>query len=160
MKKTLHIIPGWEETCRRGAYRKLAESARLKEYDVVFHDIDWKKPLSRQVFAVSKDDIIFGFSLGAILAWLVAQIYPCRRLILASMTPHYSFKDPKIKKALIDLAGSRFVKDVIKHLTSRHKAKKKIIMYGDLEGEKADILVAKTDHELSDIYLKEINKLL
>ena len=116
MKKILYIIPGWTETTRRRPYQLLRKEAQKNGYEVIFKNIDWKKPLSSQVFSTPEDAVIFGFSLGAILAWLAAQQNPCRLLILASMTPHYSFTDSKIKKALIEITGIRFVNDVIKHL--------------------------------------------
>ena len=94
------------------------------------------------------------------MAWLVAQDYKCRHIILASMTPHYSWKDKKIKKALVDLLGTKFVNDVIKKLDSKHQAKRQTIMYGDLENEKGDIIVSKTEHELTENYLKEIEQII
>lgn len=160
VKKIIYIIPGFEETTRRRCYQSIAKIAREKGYDVFFHNINWKKPLSSQMFEVPENVVIFGFSLGAILAWLVAQDYPCKHLILASMTPHYSFKDKEIKKALVDLLGIKFVEDVIKNLKKKHKAKKQTIIYGDREEEKADILVSKTEHELTENYIKVIKKLL
>jgi len=160
MKKTLYIIPGFEETYRRKPYQVLAKMARKKGYDVVFKNVDWKQKLSKQVFPVSENSVIFGFSLGAVLSWLVAQDYKCKHIILASMTPHYSWKDKKIKKALVDLLGTSFVNDVIKNLNLKHRAKKQTIMYGDLEEEHGDILVAKTEHELSEQYIKEVVNIL
>ncbi|OGD66780.1 hypothetical protein A2442_01495 [Candidatus Campbellbacteria bacterium RIFOXYC2_FULL_35_25] len=160
MEKTLYIIPGLGETCRRKPYQLLAKKAKEKGYEVIFKNVDWNQKLSLQTFSVSKDDIIFGFSLGAVLAWLVAQDYKCRHIILASMTPHYSWKDKEIKKALIDLLGLKFVNDVIKKLDSKHQAKRQTIMYGDLENEKGDIIVSKTEHELTENYLKEIEQII
>ena len=160
MKKILYIIPGFEETCRRKPYKSLKKIAEKKGYEVVFQNVDWKRKLSDQIFPVPGEAVVFGFSLGAILAWLVAQKYSCRHVILASMTPHYSFTDPKIKKACIDLLGSKFTHDVIKNLHSKHQAGKQTIIYGDLEEEDGDIIVPNTDHELSDSYIKQIEKLL
>lgn len=160
MKKTFYIIPGLEETCRRKPYKKLKEIAEKKGYEVVCVNIDWKKKLSKQIFPIEKDATVFGFSLGAILAWLVAQLYPCRQLILASMTPHYSFTDKKIKKMLIDLLDTGFINDIVKNLETKNKAKKQTIMYGDKEDEPGDILVKGTQHELTDAYLNSIKKLL
>ncbi|OHA92285.1 MAG: hypothetical protein A2723_02275 [Candidatus Zambryskibacteria bacterium RIFCSPHIGHO2_01_FULL_52_18] len=142
------------------SYAKLANIARSKGYEVVSHNVDWKKPLHPQIFPVAKDDVIFGFSLGAILAWFVAQDYPCRQVILASMQPLSSFADTKIKQAFIDLAGTEFTEDLIVHIKSEHKAEKQVILYGDKEGEKGDILVANTGHEMNDSYLEEVGKLL
>jgi hypothetical protein len=156
MKKVLHIIPGWEETCRRKPYKELTRLAEKKGYEVICHKVDWSSPLSPQVFPIGKDDVIFGFSLGAILAWLVAEEYNCKHLILASMTPHYNFTDKKIKKLLNDLTGTKFVNDIVRHLDKKHKAKKQTVIYGDKEEEKADILVLNTNHELNDRYIKTI----
>ena len=160
MKKILYIIPGLEETTRRRPYQLLRKMAEKKGYEVVFKNVDWSKPLSPQVFSIPKNAVIFGFSLGAVLAWLVAQDYECKHVILASMTPSYSWKDKKIKKALIEIVGLKFVNDVIKNLTSKHKAEVQTIMYGDLEEESGDILVRSTEHELNERYIKEIAKLL
>lgn len=160
MNKILYILPGWEDSASDKQYQDLADQARDRGYEVVQKDIDWKKPLSGQVFEVPKDAVVFGFSLGAILAWLVAQKHPSQHVVLASMTPHYSFEDPEIKKALIDLAGADFVNDIIAQLKPIHQAKNQTVMYGELEGEAADILVKDTEHELSKNYISEILKLL
>ncbi len=160
MKKTLYIIPGWRETCRRKPYKEIARIAEKKGYEVVCKNVDWARTLSSQVFPVEKDDCIFGFSLGAILASLVAQKYQCRHLILASMTPHRSFKNQKDKKALIDLINSKFVNDITHNLRRLHKAKKQTIIYGDKEEEAGDILVPKTGHVLSDNYISVISGLI
>jgi len=37
---------------------------------------------------------------------------------------------------------------------------KKVLMYGDKENEKANIIVKNTDHEISENYIKEILKLI
>jgi dienelactone hydrolase len=160
MKKVLYIIPGWQESCDDMPYQLLADAAREKGYEVISKNVEWDRPLSSQVFSVPDEVVVFGFSLGAILAWLVAQKQPCRHLILASMTPHYSFTDPEIKKALIDLAGSEFVEDIITHLALTHRAEKQTTLYGDREGEAADILVLHTEHELNKNYIKEIAGIL
>ncbi len=160
MKKLLYIIPGWEDVTSDKSYQQIAEVAREKGYEVIFRDINWKESLSKQVFSVPENSVILGFSLGAILTWLVAQKNPCEHLILASMTPHYSFKDQDIKEALIDLAGTEFVEDVIKNLESSHLSKKQTVIYGDQEGEEGDILVTNVEHGLTANYIEEIRKIL
>lgn len=158
--KKLYIIPGWEDDSSLEPYQKIAEIAKKKGYDVVFKNINWKKTLSQQVFEVHQNDSVFGFSLGAVLAWLVAQDNPCEHLILASKTLHKSFEDPDDIKALTELAGKEFVNDIIKNLTSVNKAKRQTVIYGALEGEMGDVLVPDTEHELTENYIKEIEKLL
>jgi hypothetical protein len=160
VKKIIYIIPGLRELCDSKSYRLLVSAAEENGYEVVCKNVDWEKPLSLQVFAVPREAVVFGFSLGAILAWLIAQKYPCRHLLLASMTPHYSFTDPKIRKALVDLMGKEFVDDIIDHLKPKHKAKKQTILYGDREDEKADVLVPNTGHRLNARYIKEIAEII
>lgn len=160
MKKIIYIIPGLRETCDSKPYRLLADAVKERGYKVLCKNVNWRKPLSPQVFAVPREAVVFGFSLGAILAWLVAQKYSCQHLILASMTPHYSFSDPKIKKALVDIVGKKFIDDVVGTLKKKHRAKKQTTLYGDREEEKADILVLKTGHRLNSNYIKEVVKIL
>jgi esterase/lipase len=160
VKKNLYIIPGWEDTGLEAGYQMLGAKAHEKGYEVVFKKVDWTKPLSSQIFDVPKESVLFGFSLGAILAWLVAQDKPSSHLILASMTSHYSFTDKEILKALVDLAGEEFVGDITKNLKSAHLSDKQTILYGDREAEPADILVKDTDHELTENYIDEVIKLL
>ena len=160
MKKIIYIIPAWEDSCRLKHYKLIGKVARKKGYEVVYKNVDWKKPLSGQVFSVEKEAVIFGFSLGAILAWLVAQEYSCKHLILASMTPHSSFKDKKIKKLLIEVTGAKFVSDLIDNLKPKHQAQKQTIIYGDQEEEEGDILVPNTQHELTDDYIKVMESIL
>lgn len=160
MKKILYIIPGWREDCRYKPYQSLIKVAQKKGYEVICNNVNWNQPLSSQSFPIPKNAVVFGFSLGAVLAWLVVQNFPCRHLILASMTPHYSWKDREVKKSLVDLVGSRFVNDVTKNLSVKHQAKKQTIMYGDREKEAGNIIVPNTGHRLNDRYIKEIARIL
>lgn len=134
--------------------------ARKKGYDAIFYEIDWNKPLSSQIFAVQKGAVIFGFSLGAILAHLIAQRYVCHKLILASMTPLRSFKYKKMKKELADLLGRAFVEDVSGKLRATHRARSQVILYGDREEEPGDIIVPRTGHRLNARYVEKIIELL
>ncbi len=159
MNNKFYIIPGWTETCRRRQYQNLAKAVRKNGLEVVFRNIDWNKNLSKQIFEIEKDSILFGFSMGAIVARLVAQEYKCKLIIFASMTPLRHFRGGEQEKFLVDAIGKRVVADVKKHLKSEIKSKK-ILMYGDKENEKADIVVKNTGHEISEDYIKEILKLI
>ena len=87
MKGSFYIISGWCDTTGRAPYQKLAKIGVQKGYKVVKVNPEWDEPLSTQIFPVTKNDIIFGFSMGAILACMIGQRYRCKKLILASMTP-------------------------------------------------------------------------
>ncbi len=158
--KNIYIIPGWQESSQYKIYQGLAILAKEKGYNVIFYDVDWSKPLSKQIFPVQKSDVIFGFSLGAILARLIAQDYKCHKLILASMTPLYSFEDKKIKEELVNLLGQSFVEDIIKNIDPILKTQNQVTLYGDRENEPGDVIVSKTGHRLNARYNKEIVNLL
>lgn len=158
--KKIYIIPGWQESSKYKIYQSLASLAKEKGYEVVFYDINWNKPFSAQIFEVQKNSVIFGFSLGAILAYLIAQDYECQKLILASMTPLRSFKDEKLKNELSDLLGKSLIDDISKKLLSKNRALKQIMLYGDKEEEQGDIIVPDTGHRLNTRYNKEIVNLL
>ena len=160
MKKFFYIIPGWSESSKYKIYQSLAQSAEKKGYNAVFYDINWKSSLSLQIFPVQKNSVIFGFSLGAIFARLIAQKHECKKLILASMTPLYSFKDKKIKAALVELLDKKFIEDISKNLKTKHQAHSQIVIYGDREEEKGDIIVPRTGHRLNARYVREIVNLL
>jgi len=159
VNKKIYIIPGWQETCKRKQYQNLAKALRGKGYDVVFKNIDWNKKISEQAFEVENNSIVFGFSMGALLARLIAQKYRHKLTIFASMTPLRHFRGGVQEKILIDAIGEKVVRDIKKHLKSRLKSKG-VSLYGDKENEKADIIVKNTDHEISESYIKEVVKLV
>lgn len=159
--KKIYILPGYKETTRRKPYQKLRSILQKNGYEVVFKNIDWKKKLTKQIFEIEKDSIIFGFSLGAILAHMIAQKYPCKHAIFASITILDDFKKGKNRDLLIELLGKNFVNDIRDYLKPKNKALRQTIMYGDKEGEtKADIFVKNTGHEISNKYIKEIIKII
>lgn len=159
-QKHLYIIPGFGDSGNEQPYLELSKVVELAGFLPIIKLIDWKRPFSEQIFAVDENDIIFGFSLGAILGWLVAQQHPCRHLILASMTLHKSFSDPEDKKALIELLGPEFIEDIIENLKPTHQAGAQTVLYGEHERESGDIIVPDAEHELTDSYINEISKLL
>lgn len=160
MHKHLYIIPGLGDTPHEPSYEAIASDARKLGYTTHPISIDWGKPLSQQKFKVEDNATIFGFSLGALLAHLIAQESPTDHIILASMTPFYSFTDPEIKQALVELLGKDFVEDLEQNLKEDTQAQKVTTMYGVHEDEEADVLVPDTEHELTETYIESITKLL
>ncbi|MEX2436716.1 MAG: hypothetical protein WD471_00955 [Candidatus Paceibacterota bacterium] len=160
VNKKFYIIPGWRDTCKEKQYQLLANSVRKKGYEVICKDIDWNKKLSDQFFPIEKNSVIFGFSIGAILARLIVQKYKCKLVILASMTPLVHFRGGEPEKLLIDTIGKELVDDVKENLKSDIKASRKMVMYGDKEDESGDIIVPDTDHEITSNYIKEVVKII
>jgi hypothetical protein len=159
MNKKIYIIPGWKETSRRKQYQSLARSVRSEGYDVVFKNVDWNKKLSQQIFEIEKDSVLFGFSLGALLARLIAQESKCDLVIFASMTPLRHFQGGPQEKILVDVVGKKLVNDVKENLKPRIKSRS-VSMYGDKENEKGDVIVSNTDHEISDNYINKIIEII
>ncbi|MDP4008854.1 MAG: hypothetical protein Q8P71_00275 [bacterium] len=160
MKKKFYIIPGWRETCRRRQYQDLGKAVNKKGHEPIFVKVDWNNKISEQIFTIEKDSIIFGFSLGALLARLVVQKYECELVIFASMTPLRHFKGGEQEKMLMDVVGNSFIDDVKKNLKNKIKAKRKVLIYGDKEGETGDFIVKNTDHEISKNYIKKVLELM
>jgi pimeloyl-ACP methyl ester carboxylesterase len=121
--KKLYIIPGFKEKCSFKPYRKLKKIAEEKGYSVVCHNIDFKKLLSKQIIPIEKDAVVFGFSVGALLARLIAQKYPCKKLILASSTQIRCLFNKKDKKTLSEILGEKFVNDIAKNIDRKTKLK-------------------------------------
>lgn len=159
MNTKIYIIPGWGETCKRRQYQNLSKELKKDGFEVIFKNINWDEELSKQIFEVENDSILFGFSMGAILARLIAQDYKNKLVILASMTPLRHFQGGEQEKLLVDAIGEKTVNDIKRHLKPEIKSES-ILMYGDKENEKADILVKNTDHEISKNYIEEILKLI
>ncbi len=159
MKPKFYIIPGWEETCERKQYQNLAKEIQGLGFEIVFKNINWKEKLSKQTFNIEPNSILFGFSMGALLAKLIAQENKCALTILASMTPLRHFKGGEQEKMLREVIGKKILDDIKNNLQNKLKSPS-VLIYGDKENEKGDILIKNTDHRISKNYIMEIKKLL
>ncbi len=167
--KIIYIIPGLGEDCNLSRYKKLIDTFQKKGYFVKPINPDWYKPLSEQIFPIEKESMIFGFSFGAILAYLIAKKYPCKKVIFGSISPIHTFSFKSLvddntehmnKDLAIELARDiKNIKISLKNLKSPH-----ISLAGELEipimKNNADLLVPKAKHFLSKTYIESINKLV
>ena len=165
MNKKIYIIPGQGESCDLIRYRNLTKSLEGKGYEVIPVNPNWYKPLSEQVFPVEKDAVIFGFSFGAILAYLIAIKFSCKKVIFCSISPIHQFsyrslvKDceehmPKDEAVAISVDIKR-IKVSLKSLTVPF-----VTLAGEYEKMKADFLVPATGHRITPAYIKCIVNLL
>ncbi|MBU4480406.1 hypothetical protein KKG48_03120 [Patescibacteria group bacterium] len=175
MKKNIYIIPGLGESCDLLRYKKLVKALQINGYEVNCVNPDWYNPLSKQVFRVEKDAVVCGFSFGAVLAYLIAKKYPCRKVILASISPihKFSFKElekdfrrdiaPKLGKELAQKRGTEMAKD-IKNIKISLKSLKTpfVTLAGEKETEimPADFIVPQAKHIMTDKYINCIQKLV
>ena len=163
--KKIYIIPGLGEDCNLTRYRSLIKVFQAKGCKVIPVNPNWSRPISEQVFPVEKNAIVFGFSLGAILAYLVVKKYPCKLLILGSTTPIHKFSFKFIEKIFStgmdkDVATA-IAKDLKKIKVSLSALKVPFTtLAGEREKMKADFLVPKTSHYLSKKYIEYVGNLV
>jgi hypothetical protein len=168
MKKIIYIIPGLGERCDESQYQDLAQALEKKGYSVHQVNPNWYRPLLEQIFPVEKDAIVFGFSFGAIIAYLVAQKYPCKKVLLASLSPLETFSfeslvDDYAEYMSKDLAVE-IATDVKKIDISLQSLKTPFVtLAGDAElkdiTDSAHILVPGTGHKITKAYIKYILEL-
>jgi len=175
MKKNIYIIPGLGEHCDLLRYQKLGKALKINGYKVNYVNPDWYKPLSEQIFLVNKKDIIVGFSFGAILAYLTAKKYPCKKVIFASISPidTFSFKSlerdfrkdvaGKVGKKRAKTLGTELAKDIKKIKVSLNTLTTPYVtLVGELEKgmDPVDCIVPKTGHKMTDTYIQYIKGLI
>lgn len=164
-KKIIYIIPGLGENCRLSRYQLLAKMFRRQGYKVIFVNPDWYRPLSEQIFRIEKNAVVFGFSFGAVLAYLIAKKYPCRKAIFASMSPIHTFSFKSLvadylphmdKENAIKL--SRDIKSIKISLSSLKTSY--VTLVGEKEDLRGDIIVPSAGHFMDNGYIKCVCKLI
>ncbi|MEX0931389.1 MAG: hypothetical protein WDZ88_01420 [Candidatus Paceibacterota bacterium] len=162
--KKIYLIPGLGEKCTLVRYRNLAEALSSKGYEVVPVNPDWYQPLLSQIFPVEKDAIICGFSFGAVMAYLIAQKYPCKKVIMASISPIHLFSFESLRDDYLlhmdsDMATklAREIKSIEVRLNTL--ATPYTILAGEREKMlltecKPDIIVPATGHFMSKAYIQ------
>lgn len=159
----IYIIPGLGETGYELQYKKLSRVFKRKGYEPIIISPNWYKPLSEQTFCIEKDAIVFGFSFGAIIAYLIARMYPMKHLILASISPleTFSFKDmvedslPYMSREMAELFA-RDLKEIHVDLTTLKVPY--ITFAGEKESMQAHVCVPKTGHVLNKAYITAVSK--
>lgn len=153
-------------SCRRKEYRKLSALLELKGFKIRDVNPDWYKPLSTQIFPVPKNSMVFGFSVGAVLAYLIVKKYPCKKLILASISPIHTFKFRSEVKFLSKYMKKELAvpiaKDTKKIKIDLEKIKTPYVTFkGKLErGITGQVEILRTGHRLTKTYIKCIADLL
>lgn len=157
MKSNLYIISGWCDTTGRAPYQRLSEIATQKGYNVIKVNPEWDEPLSSQIFPVTKDDVVFGFSMGALLACMVARKYPHKKTILASMTPVLD-----LSKQTLNMLGKKISAECHKF---KYGGVNAVYFYGEKEIDKSLDKIIKfgikiipgTCHQLNSEYIEQIS---
>ena len=158
------------ETCNLVRYVNLSNSLKKMGYIVVHINPDWEKPLTEQIFKVEKDAIVFGFSMGAVLAYLSAEKYPCKKLIVASISPVHTFKYRSFQKFLSEhMSREKSINASEDILAIKIDLESLKTPHVSLMGQKeelskrektADISIPKANHYVGKAYAEAILKLL
>lgn len=112
------IIPGFRETSGNAGYKEIAAMFRKKGCDPVIVDIDWKNKTmhdyvdqSRGILSKTSEPFyLFGFSFGAIVAFLTAAERTPKALFLASPSPYFKEDLPSVPAAWKRFIGKNRVK--------------------------------------------------
>lgn len=165
MRKIIYIIPGLGENCDLMRYKFLATTLKDRGYIVQCVNPDWYQTLSSQVFHVERDAIICGFSFGAVLAYLTAKKYPCRKVIFASISPihTFTFRSLVVDYAqYMDIATAKILAKDIKNIkvSLRTFTTPFVTLVGEKEKLNGQVVVPSTGHYLTKKYVECIDKLV
>lgn len=121
MAKTVYIIPGCFEKTGQPVYVQISDYFRKKRYFVKPVNIDWKnKTMSDYVLQfksiVKKDKgkniSVFGFSYGAMIAFISASDLKPKKLYLCSLSPYFKEDLKYIPVKWKKIVGKRRIKDL------------------------------------------------
>ncbi len=158
------------ESCKLVRYVRLSNTLKKIGYIVIPINPDWKKPLTKQIIKINSESIIFGFSMGAVLAYLIIQKIKCKKAIFASISPVNTFYYETFQKFLskhMTLEESIAVtKDILSIKVRLNKLKTPYVtLMGGKEKigkneKKPDFIIPGAAHKIDKIYLNGILKLL
>ncbi|MEN9621753.1 MAG: hypothetical protein RLZZ67_187 [Candidatus Parcubacteria bacterium] len=154
------------ENCDTKRYKDLSRALTTIGYSVKEINPDWYRPVSEAIFRVPKNAIIFGFSMGAVIAYLSAKKYPCKSVIFGSLSPLETFTFKDFSEFLMSYMkrepAEKITTDLLKIKVSLKTLK---MPYIELAGEreedlKAHFRIPGTGHYLSKAYIEGIVRLL
>ncbi|MDD4762129.1 MAG: hypothetical protein PHZ25_03865 [Candidatus Pacebacteria bacterium] len=172
MKTKLYIIPAYEETVKRKSYQEIISAVKEK-YEIVPLEANFKKNTLTEILKkhenIEKNSVIFGFSMGALVAYCLSVKKSFKKAIICSMSPILGSDAEKIAATFFK---KEIVADFKKYSYKKSLAKKLILICGEKEmkelvkrteylakkNEAKFIKLDNTSHELSKIYIKEIIK--
>ncbi len=149
----------------KNLYRPYKKSGNL----VVPINPDWYQSISKQIVKTKTNSIIFGFSYGAILAYLTARKYKCNKIILGSIAPIHIFSLQSLIKENLEhmskelaIAQAEDIKNIKISLDKLDCPY--ITLAGELEPpimkNNVNFIIPKANHYLSKNYIDGICKII
>jgi len=120
MSKIVYIIPGFGQNTDMPGYTDLIKFFKTKKFKVVPIKITWKNKVmsdyvnefQNQLVHKKEDDIyLFGFSFGAIIAFISAEKIKPKTLFLASLSPYFKEDLKYNRPAWSKYLGKKRMKD-------------------------------------------------
>src|SRR3989338_505842 len=145
----IYIIPGFGQKTSQKEYREVIKRFKERKFTVIPIRISWKhrvmsdyvKEFLKQLKHKPSDRVcLFGFSFGAMIAFITAAQLKPRALYLCSLSPYFKEDLPSLKKWWKKYWGKQRMKDF--HQFSFNKLAKDIrcktvLIVGDNAGEEA-----------------------
>ncbi len=185
-KKHLLIFPGFGHTPSQAEYRSLHRIGTSKGYIVKTCPIEWSRTTMRDWVAQcefycknidTKNTTVVGFSFGAMIATVLAQRHPFKKIILASLSPYFKDDLRFLPVAWKKWLGVRRRDAFSKTPFLSHKKVSAVFLVGDKEGalilrrvkkrfsswrgSKKLVLLSGVEHDLNNkTYLDSIRGML
>jgi pimeloyl-ACP methyl ester carboxylesterase len=161
MKTVSFIIPGYKHSPYRKIYKDIIYEFEKKGIRTIPVNITWKyKTMSQwveefiNIYNKNKTDtnIFFGFSYGAMIAFLASLKVPVDTLILCSLSPYFQEDLPKLPRYYKRTMGKRRFADFqnikASNLTPQIKAST-ILLYGTKEFKDVQMRAKNTFNKLN-----------
>jgi len=144
--KKIFVIPGFKQKTSEPSFLWLQKFLKEKEFDVVMVPITWSRKtmydyvIEFEEFYLknkSTENYIFGFSYGAVIAFMAGERLLPKKLFLCSLSSDFKEDLPRMKKWIVRYLGknriaeiaTRSAVDIAKNLTVPT-----VVIYGEKEG--------------------------
>jgi len=121
MAKVVYVIPGFHGSVKLKRYQRIINGFKESGFRVVPIKITWNYKVMSDYVAeflgqlVHNDDdevYVFGFSLGAMIAFITSDKIKPTKLILGSLSPYFKEDLPYLKKSWKRYIGKRRMEDL------------------------------------------------
>ena len=121
MSKVVYIIPGFKEKVSLKGYQQAIKFFKLRNFKVIPIKISWKYKIMSdyvdeffcQLSHNKSDDVyLFGFSFGAMIAFISAVKIKPKMLFLCSLSPYFKEDLKSLKKSWRNSFGKKRLEDL------------------------------------------------